>query len=50
MRKNLIRELYNEGLGFHFSSEKTRDLVEERYFWTRSVIDIMIFVEGYRIC
>jgi hypothetical protein len=48
--RDLIRELHSGGLSGHFGNDKTRALVEERYFWPSIGKDVRRLVEGCRIC
>jgi hypothetical protein len=50
MRENLIREMHNEGLRGHFGVDKTKDLVDEHYYWSGMAKDDKKWVERYQIC
>ena len=45
LRLNLVKDLYNLGLGGHFGIDKSSTLVKERYFWPRINRDVRKFVE-----
>jgi hypothetical protein len=50
LRLNIIQELHRGGLGGHFGVDKTKPLLDERYFWSSINKDIKKFIECCRIC
>jgi hypothetical protein len=49
LRLNLIQELNSGGLGGNFRVDKTKELVDEGYFWSSVNKYVNIFVECCRI-
>ena len=47
---NLIRELHSGGLGGLFGIEKTKELVEEKYYWKGLEMDAENWINHCRIC
>jgi hypothetical protein len=50
LRLNLIRYLHRGGLDGHFGVDKTKELMDERYFWPNINKYVKRFVECCRIC
>jgi hypothetical protein len=49
MNENLIRDMHNEGFCGNFGAHKTKDLVEDNYYWLGMSIYEKKWVEHYKI-
>ena len=50
MREFFFRELYNGGLSGHFVMDKTKELVDEHYYWPRMNNGIVEYIAIFMEC